>query len=92
MASARAICNNNGNFKNPLSKSLGLHVFYVFVGTWRNHNRILLENIYFFPLINSNNGNLLGKESLWTSLLTNYFQLFKMLTDLNLNKAFNDSD
>ena len=48
--------------------------------------------MYIFPLIDSNNENLLGTEYCGSNLPINYFQLFKMLTNLNLNKALYDSD
>ena len=74
-----------------VSKHLGLHVFYRFL-LGLGGIRILLKKIYIFPLIDSNNENLLGTEYCGSNLPTNYFRLFKTLTNLNLNKALYDSD
>ena len=86
MASTRAICDNNDNFKK-VSKPPGLLSFLLGLGGIR----ILLKKMYIFPLIDSNNENLLGTQYCGSNLPINYFQLFKMHTILNLNKAFHDS-
>ena len=90
MASTRAICNNNVNLKKSIKarRASGFLSFLLGLGGIG----ILLEKMYIFPLIDSNNENLLGTEYCGSNLPINYFQLFKMLTNLNLNKALYDSD
>ena len=89
MASTRAICNNNVNLKKSIKVSRASCFLSFLLGLGGN---ILLEKMYVFPLIDSNNENLLGTDYCGSNLPINYFQLFKMLTNLNLNKAFHDSD
>lgn len=90
MASTRAIGSNNVNLKKSIKASRASCFLSFLLGL--GGIRILLENMYIFPLIDSNNENLLGTEYCGSNLPINYFQLFKMLINLNLNKAFHDSD
>lgn len=51
----------HGNLQNLVTMNLGLHVFYFFVVVvkiWRKHKKISLTKKFFFPLSNSNNGDL----------------------------------
>ena len=74
-----------------VSKHVGLQVFYRFCWDLEG-SEFSWKKMYIFPLIDSNNENLLGTEYCGSNLPINYFQLFKMLTNLNLNKALYDSD